>query len=306
MLLETETPKTGKENKNMRAAVCSLLLLLLLPLAPARRPASLLVAENNLKPWPSGHGEDPPPLGSLVRLDVAYDGQPNGTATAASAAAAAPPPARRVVATGLVDPVWVAGSTDGRSAFVGLFHTGEIVRVSLVGDAAVTVVATNLSCPEGVAVAATAKQDQGGNETEAEAEAEAGTEADEDVLYVVENPVGDECKAAFPTKRSAQLTRIDLRTGAQTKVAGLRSTPRPSGGGGGRGGRSPRAGRPGRLRVRVRLSRRCRQPDAGGSGERRGGGGRQPHLAIGMRGGPQGRLCLRRGAGGRRRATRAG
>ena len=32
-------------------------------------PADLLVAENSLEPWPSGHGEDPPPLGSVVRVD---------------------------------------------------------------------------------------------------------------------------------------------------------------------------------------------------------------------------------------------
>ena len=56
--------------------------------------ADLLVVENGLTPWPSGHGEDPPPIGSLVRLDAA-----TGT--------------RHLVAGGLVDPVWVVGSSDG-------------------------------------------------------------------------------------------------------------------------------------------------------------------------------------------------
>ena len=55
--------------------------------------ADLLVVENGPTPWPSGHGEDPPPIGSLVRLDSA------GT--------------RHLVAGGLVDPVWVVGSSDG-------------------------------------------------------------------------------------------------------------------------------------------------------------------------------------------------
>ena len=36
----------------------------------AAADADLLVVENGLKPWPSGHGEEPPPIGSLVRVDV--------------------------------------------------------------------------------------------------------------------------------------------------------------------------------------------------------------------------------------------
>ena len=141
--------------------------------------ADLLVAENSLKPWPSGHGEKPPPLGSLVRLNARGE--------------------RTVVATGLVDPVWVVGSSDGAEAYVGLFHAGEIVRISLTNGSVATV-AKGLSCPEGVAL------------------------DDHGFLYVVENPVGDECQATFPIKKAAQLTRIDLQSGAQTMVASLRSS----------------------------------------------------------------------------------
>ena len=137
----------------------------------------LLVAENDLKPWPSGHGEDPPPLGSLVQVN-ATSGQ------------------RHIVATDIVDPVWVV--SDGKAAYIGLFHSGEIVRVALNNGSMLTV-AKGLSCPEGVAL------DQHG------------------FLYVVENPVGNECRQ--PTRKpEAQLTKIDLRTGTQTKVAGLRSS----------------------------------------------------------------------------------
>ena len=71
----------------------------------AAHAADLLVVENGLKPWPSGHGEQPPPVGSLVRLNASG--------------------ARQLVATGLVDPVWVVGSSDGADAYVGLFHSGE-------------------------------------------------------------------------------------------------------------------------------------------------------------------------------------
>ena len=152
-----------------------------------RGPGILLAVENGLKPWPSGHGETPPPLGSLVSL-VPSGPEPNATAT------------RRVIATNLVDPVWVVGAPE--HAYVGLFHPGKVVRVSLInGD--VETVAEGLSCPEGVAL-----DNRGGGF----------------LLYVNENPVGDECKAPFPRKKAAQLTRIDLRTGAQAKVAGLRSS----------------------------------------------------------------------------------
>lgn len=58
-----------------------------------------------------------------------------------------------------------------------------------------TNVATGLSCPEGVALSGGA-------------------------LFTVENPVGDEC-LGHDLKPVAQLTRIDLASGAQTKVAGL-------------------------------------------------------------------------------------
>jgi sugar lactone lactonase YvrE len=148
-----------------------------------RGPGILLAVENGLKPWPSGHGETPPPLGSLVSLVASG---PNTTAT------------RRVIATNLVDPVWVVGAPE--HAYVGLFHPGKVVRVSLI-NGEVETVAEGLSCPEGVAL-----DNQGF------------------LLYVNENPVGDECKAPFPRKKAAQLTRIDLRTGAQAKVAGLRSS----------------------------------------------------------------------------------
>lgn len=152
-------------------------LLLCFGLAGASR--DLLVAENNLKPWPSGHGgEDPPPLGSLVRVN-ATTGQ------------------RVQVATNLTDPVWV--TSDGQVAYISLFHSGEIARVTL-GNGSVSVVARGLSCPEGVAM-----------------------DGEQRFLYTVENPVGNECRQPV-RKASAQLTKIDLRTGVQTKIAGLRSS----------------------------------------------------------------------------------
>ena len=154
---------------------CCCLLLAALSSTTAAR--DLLVAENDLKPWPSGHGEDPPPLGSLVRVN-ATSGK------------------RHVIATQLVDPVWVV--SDGEVAYVGLFHSGEIARISL-RDGSNTTVAKGLSCPEGVAL------DERG------------------FLYVVENPIGNECRQPI-RKSEAQLTRIDLHSGMQTKIAGLRSS----------------------------------------------------------------------------------
>lgn len=97
------------------------------------------------------------------------------------------------VQTGFVDPVWVVGSSDGLYGYVGLFHSGEVVRISL-DNGSVATVAEGLSCPEGVAL------DDHGN------------------LMVVENPVGDECEATFPLKKAAQLTRVNIQTGLQTKV----------------------------------------------------------------------------------------
>ena len=88
---------------------------------------------------------------------------------------------------------------DSRTLVPGARGAGEVVRVSL-HNGSTSTVAKGLSCPEGVAL-----DDLG-------------------FLYVVENPVGDECQAEFPTKKAAQLTRIDLRSGAQTRVAGLRSS----------------------------------------------------------------------------------
>ena len=67
------------------------------------------------------------------------------------------------------------------------------MRISL-GNGSVATVAEGLSCPEGVAL------DDHGN------------------LMVVENPVGDECEATFPLKKAAQLTRVNIQTGLQTKV----------------------------------------------------------------------------------------
>ena len=68
------------------------------------------------------------------------------------------------------------------------------MRIDL-ANGTMTNVATGLSCPEGVAVSGGA-------------------------LFTVENPVGDEC-LGHDLKPAAQLTRIDLASGAQTKVAGL-------------------------------------------------------------------------------------
>ena len=95
----------------------------------------------------------------------------------------------------ILDPVWV--TSDGDRAYVGLFHSGKVVAVSLHDGSTITV-AQGLSCPEGVAL-------------------------DDGFLFVVENPVGNECRQPV-RKSAAQLTRIDLSSGAQTKVAGLRSS----------------------------------------------------------------------------------
>ena len=148
--------------------------MLLSPIAMASH--DLLVAENNLKPWPSGHGEDPPPLGSLILVNSSSG-------------------RRHIVATHLIDPVWVA--SDGKAAYVGLFHSGQIDRIAL-GNGSIITVAEGLSCPEGVAL------DHRG------------------FLFVVENPVGNECRQLI-RKPAAQLTRINLQSGVQTKIAGLRS-----------------------------------------------------------------------------------
>ena len=88
-----------------------LLALCVVPAAgAAAADRDLLVVENNLKPYPAGHGEDPPPLGSLVRVSAATG-------------------RRDVLATRLQDPVWVASAVG--AAFVSKFHAGEVVRVSL-------------------------------------------------------------------------------------------------------------------------------------------------------------------------------
>jgi len=92
------------------------------------------------------------------------------------------------------DPVWVAVQ-DG-FAYVGLFHAGKIVQVDL-GKGTTNTVATGLSCPEGVGL-------------------------NTNYLYVVENPVGNECRQDH-RKAAAQLTRINITSGEQTKVAPLKS-----------------------------------------------------------------------------------
>jgi len=138
--------------------------------SPEVAPTALCVAENG------GTGEDPPPMGSLMRVDAASR-------------------EKRLIAKGLQDPVWL--TSDGSIAYVGLFHAGTVVRVKL-ADGSTNTVASGLSCPEGVALG-------GGNH-----------------LFVVENPVGDECRGANLTK-AARLTRIDLASGAKTEIAGLLS-----------------------------------------------------------------------------------
>ena len=62
------------------------------------------------------------------------------------------------------------------------------------------VIARNLSCPEGLAL-----DGEGQN------------------VYVVENPVGNECEQPV-RKDSAQLTRINIQSGSQTRIALLRSS----------------------------------------------------------------------------------
>eukprot|EP00966_Prymnesium_polylepis_P261771 6046877-Prymnesium_polylepis.1 len=74
--------------------------------------AALCVAENG------GTGEDPPPMGSLTRVD----------ATSRE---------KRLIAKGLQDPVWV--TSEGGVAYVGLFHAGTIVRVDLADGTTKTV-----------------------------------------------------------------------------------------------------------------------------------------------------------------------
>ena len=167
--------------KSIFLAIANMLFFITATAVVTAARRDLLVAENNLKPWPSGHsGEDPPPLGSLVRCNTTT-GQ------------------RLVVATNIVDPVWVV--SDGEVAYVSLFHSGEIARIAL-NNGSTIVVAKGLSCPEGVALDGTQPQR---------------------FLYTVENPVGNECRQPA-RKPAAQLTKIDLRTGTQTKVAGLRSS----------------------------------------------------------------------------------
>merc|ERR1711924_353643 len=80
---------------------------------------------------------------------------------------------------------------------MGLFHAGTLVRIDLQNGEHKTV-ATNLSCPEGVGV------DNAG------------------YLYTVENPIGNECRQDI-RKAEAQLTRINITSGEQQKVAALKS-----------------------------------------------------------------------------------
>lgn len=83
----------------MRGPLLAGLLLVGLLLEPAA--GDLCVAENDVT---GKGGEDPPPLGDLVRVNA------SGTA-------------RRIVAKGLQDPVWVVASSDSDPdvyAYVGL------------------------------------------------------------------------------------------------------------------------------------------------------------------------------------------
>ena len=134
------------------------------------RAVGLCVAENG------GHGETPPPMGSVTRVNVTSG-------------------AKTLVADNLEDPVWI--DTDGAFAYVGLFHAGEIARIDL-ADGSTTTLAHGLSCPEGVAL------DGAGN------------------VWVVENPVGDECKGTNLTD-AAHLTRVNLSTGTFERTLELRS-----------------------------------------------------------------------------------
>lgn len=102
---------------------------------------------------------------------------------------------KSMVVSNLEDPVWVAAKDN--FAYVGLFHAGSIVRIDL-RTGAERIVATGLSCPEGVGVDASG------------------------FLYTVENPVGNECQQEI-RKPAGQLTRINITSGEQTKVAPLES-----------------------------------------------------------------------------------
>lgn len=103
--------------------------------------------------------------------------------------------AKTVIAKDMQDPVWVAAQ-DG-FAYVGLFHAGTVVQVHL-GTGAQKTVATGLSCPEGVGL------------------------GQDGYLYAVENPIGNECRQDI-RKAAAQLTRINMTSGEQTKIAPLKS-----------------------------------------------------------------------------------
>ena len=140
--------------------------------------AYLCVAENDL----AGHGgEDPPPIGQLSRFDI---DAPNGSQN-------------------MEDPVWISAS-DGSGVFVSLFHSGQIVRYDITSGKP-TVIATNLSCPEGVVIDWNGKAPYKGS------------------LYVNENPIGNECKQDPAHMRpAATLTRIDMGNASQhINVTGL-------------------------------------------------------------------------------------
>jgi hypothetical protein len=82
----------------------------LLYAAPTEGSAALCVAENDLT---GRGGEDPPPMGDLVRVV-------NGSVAG-----------REVVGTGMQDPVWVVACpqtpcSDVDFAYVGLFHAGQV------------------------------------------------------------------------------------------------------------------------------------------------------------------------------------
>ena len=116
----------GMFSSRARNSSYSLLLFLLCAvISTLPSSADLCIAENG------GHGETPPPIGSITRVDDAG--------------------AKTLVSEDLEDPVWITADQNTSVAYVGLFHAGEIVSVEL-ESGATTTIAHGLSCPEGVAL----------------------------------------------------------------------------------------------------------------------------------------------------------
>lgn len=172
---------------------------------------NLCVAENG------GHGEQPPPIGDLIRI--------NGDTRSGE-----------VIAKGLQDPVWVA--TDAEFAYVGLFHAGAIVRTSL-KDGTTKTVASGLSCPEGVGIDGeyvytvnnpVGDECRGTNLTDHGALVRVTlSSGDQKEICELKSPHGMAVEGGYAYVcewGTHQLTKVDLKSGVKVSVAKLNS---PSG-----------------------------------------------------------------------------